>query len=144
PVPRDPLRPPSTLRTRGAPGAPPGPTAGPPRSPPGAEGAATIDRGRGGERRRGPLVLPPPLCWHGHINESDHRTYWFDAANMPLVCALEASFFEPGKREDRNFWEVDEGDERLYRAAGLAPTTAPLHAPHSPKYPHPAHQPLRR
>jgi gentisate 1,2-dioxygenase len=74
------------------------------------------------------------MCWHGHINESDHRTYWFDAANMPLVCGLEASFFEPGRRDDARFWEVDEGDERLYRAAGLAPAVDPQPESHSPKY----------
>src|SRR5215510_16584459 len=108
-----------------------------------AEGAVTIVNGRRCEMQPGDLVLTPPLCWHGHINESDHRTYWFDAANMPLVCALEASFFEPGKREDRNFWEVAEGDERLYRAAGLAPTTAPLHAAHSPKYRYPGEETRR-
>ena len=38
----------------------------------------------------------PPMCWHGHINEGDRRTVWFDAANMPAICALDASFFEPG------------------------------------------------
>src|SRR5499426_1182652 len=102
-----------------------------------AEGAVTIVNGRRCEMQPGDLVLTPPLCWHGHINESDHRTYWFDAANMPLVCALEASFFEPGNREDRNFWKVDEGDERLYRAADLAQATAPPHAAHSPKYRYP-------
>jgi gentisate 1,2-dioxygenase len=102
-----------------------------------AEGAVTIVNGRRCEMKPGDLVLTPPMCWHGHINESGHRTYWFDAANMPLVCGLEASFFEPGNREDRKFWEVDEGDERLYAASGLAPATEPPRPSHSPKYRYP-------
>ncbi|HSD54106.1 MAG TPA: hypothetical protein VLC47_08060, partial [Burkholderiales bacterium] len=88
----------------------------------------------------GDLVLTPPMCWHGHINESDHRTYWFDAANMPLVCRLEASFFEPGRRDDARFWEVDEGDERLYRASGLARATEPPPQAQSPKYRYPGEE----
>jgi gentisate 1,2-dioxygenase len=108
-----------------------------------AEGAVTIVDGRRCEMRPGDLVLTPPMCWHGHINESDHRTYWFDAANMPLVCGLEASFFEPGSRQDAKFWEVDDGDERLYRAAGLAPATDPPRKSHSPKYRYPGEETRR-
>jgi gentisate 1,2-dioxygenase len=105
-----------------------------------AEGAVTIVNGRRCEMKSGDLVLTPPMCWHGHVNESDHRTYWFDAANMPLVCGLEASFFEPGNRDDREFWKVDEGEERLYRASGLAPAGEPPRATHSPKYRYPGEE----
>ena len=104
-----------------------------------AEGAVTIVNGRRCEMKAGDLVLTPPLCWHGHVNESDHRTYWFDAANMPLVCALDASFFEPGAREQSDFWKVDAGDERLYASAGLLPVRPPGAAdgPATPKYRYP-------
>jgi gentisate 1,2-dioxygenase len=68
--------------------------------------------------RPGDLILTPPLCWHGHINESDHRTIWFDAANMPLINTLDASFFEPGRRDDAEFFKVDEGHESGYRHSG--------------------------
>jgi len=66
----------------------------------------------------GDLILTPPLCWHGHINESDRRTIWFDAANMPLINTLDASFFEPGRRDDVDFWKVEEGNESGYRHPG--------------------------
>jgi gentisate 1,2-dioxygenase len=85
-----------------------------------AEGAATIVNGRRCAMREGDLVLTPPMCWHGHINLGHERTAWFDAANMPLVCHLDASFFEPGSRAEEKFWEVDEGDERLWTGAALA------------------------
>ena len=77
-----------------------------------AEGALTIVNGRRCEMKPGDLVLTPPMCWHGHINESEHRTVWFDAANMPLICGMDANFFEPGSRQDEQFWKLDECDER--------------------------------
>jgi gentisate 1,2-dioxygenase len=68
--------------------------------------------------KEGDLVLTPPMCWHGHINESGRRTVWFDAANMPAICALDASFFEPGTRQDERFWEVSDAGAEEYRFPG--------------------------
>src|SRR5262245_11628748 len=96
-----------------------------------AEGAVTIVNGRRCEMREGDLILTPPMCWHGHINGTGGRTVWFDAANMPLINALDASFFEPGSREAHEFWNVGEGEERWWSAAGLVPATAGAAAPHS-------------
>ena len=104
-----------------------------------AEGAYTIVNGRRCAMAPGDLVLTPPLCWHGHINASAARTVWFDAANIPLVGNLDANFFEPGSRADAEFWKVDEGDERLWAAAGMAAvgaTSASAQA-QSPKYHYP-------
>ena len=83
-----------------------------------AEGAVTIVNGRRCEMEEGDLVLTPPMCWHGHVNESGHRTVWFDAANMPAICALDASFFEPGTRQDERFWEVGTEGSAEYRFPG--------------------------
>jgi gentisate 1,2-dioxygenase len=102
-----------------------------------ADGAATIVNGRRCEMHEGDLVLTPPMCWHGHINESHHRTVWFDAANMPLINSLDASFFEPGSREETEFWKVDEGEDRLWAAAGLVPANGRQASPSSPKYRYP-------
>ena len=101
-----------------------------------AEGAATIVNGRRCAMEPGDLILTPPMCWHGHINESGQRTIWFDAANMPLINALDANFFEPGSRQANDFWQVDEGEERLWDAAGLVSGD---HGPQpiSPKYRYP-------
>jgi gentisate 1,2-dioxygenase len=92
-----------------------------------AEGAVTIVNGRRCEMHEGDLVLTPPMCWHGHINQGERRTVWFDAANMPAVCNLDASFFEPGQRGDGEFWEVGSEGSSEYRfpwqdaVRGLAP-----------------------
>jgi gentisate 1,2-dioxygenase len=83
-----------------------------------AEGAVTIVNGKRCEMKEGDLVLTPPMCWHGHINQSSRRTVWFDAANMPAICALDASFFEPGTRQDERFWEVGTEGSSEYRYSG--------------------------
>jgi gentisate 1,2-dioxygenase len=99
-----------------------------------AEGATTIVNGRRCDMRNGDLILTPPMCWHGHINESDHRIIWFDAANIPLIRQLDANFFEPGDPTANQFWQVDEGDESLWSESGMVGADV-KHAPaHSPKY----------
>jgi gentisate 1,2-dioxygenase len=83
-----------------------------------AEGAVTIVNGKRCEMKEGDLVLTPPMCWHGHINQSGRRTVWFDAANMPAICALDASFFEPGTRQDERFWDVGTEGSSEFRFPG--------------------------
>ena len=85
----------------------------------------------------GDLILTPPMCWHGHINESDHRIIWFDAANMPLIRAVDAHFFEPGDPRNNAFWQVDDGEEELWTEAGLRAEGATASAVNSPKYRYP-------
>jgi gentisate 1,2-dioxygenase len=85
----------------------------------------------------GDLILTPPMVWHGHINEADHRIIWFDAANMPLIRALDAHFFEPGDPRNNQFWQVDQGDETLWTEAGLRAEGASASSAHSPKYRYP-------
>lgn len=97
-------------------------------------GAVTIVNGRRCEMHEGDLVLTPPMCWHGHINEGQERTVWFDAANIPLICDLDASFFEPGSRDANDFWQVDSGEESVWEAAGLLAMNAEQNREHSPKY----------
>jgi gentisate 1,2-dioxygenase len=99
-----------------------------------AQGAATIVNGRRCEMRAGDLILTPPMCWHGHINASNHRSVWFDAANIPLIRGLDANFFQPGDPTMTDFWQVDEGDERLWAEPGLVGADLPPAPAHSPKY----------
>jgi len=99
-----------------------------------AEGAATIVNSRRCAMHAGDLILTPPMCWHGHINETDHRIIWFDAANIPLIRTLDANFFEPGDPKSNQFWMVDEGEEKFWTEPGLV-SAEMSHAPaHSPKY----------
>jgi gentisate 1,2-dioxygenase len=102
-----------------------------------ADGAATIVNGRRCEMKDGDLILTPPMCWHGHVNESDHRIIWFDAANMPLIRAVDAHFFEPGDPRNNEFWQVDEGEETLWTESGLRAEGATASPVNSPKYRYP-------
>jgi len=102
-----------------------------------AEGAVTIVNGRRCEMKAGDLILTPPMVWHGHINESDRRIIWFDAANMPLIRAVDAHFFEPGDPRNNAFWQVNQGEETLWTEAGLRAEGATASAANSPKYRYP-------
>jgi gentisate 1,2-dioxygenase len=102
-----------------------------------ADGAVTIVNGRRCEMRAGDLILTPPMVWHGHINESDHRIIWFDAANMPLIRAVDAHFFEPGDPRNNAFWQVDQGEEALWTEVGLRAEGATATTANSPKYRYP-------
>jgi len=101
------------------------------------EGAVTIVNGRRCQMHEGDLVLTPPMCWHGHINEGDTMTTWFDAANMPLIGHLDASFFEPGERNTNDFWQVGTEEEDVWEGAGLMPADTDTNQTHSPKYRYP-------
>ncbi len=50
---------------------------------------------------RGDLVLTPPWTWHDHGSESDERTIWMDALDIPLNNFLDAPFFENYPRESQ-------------------------------------------
>jgi len=102
-----------------------------------AEGAATIVNGRRCEMKSGDLILTPPMCWHGHINESKRRIVWFDAANLPLIRSLDANFFEPAESGSNAFWNVDAGEETAWSSQGLIAGDEQPHPAQSPKYHYP-------
>ena len=99
-----------------------------------AEGATTIVNGRRCDMHNGDLILTPPMCWHGHVNDSDHRIIWFDAANIPLIRSLDANFFEPGDPKSNQFWQSDERDEQFWAESGLVGADLEHSPAHSPKF----------
>ncbi|MEC7490789.1 MAG: cupin domain-containing protein [Pseudomonadota bacterium] len=101
------------------------------------EGAVTIVNGRRCKMLEGDLVLTPPMCWHGHINEGNKLTTWFDAANIPLIGHLDVSFFEPGNQNTNDFWEVGSQKEDVWEGAALIPEDVEVVPAHSPKYRYP-------
>ena len=99
-----------------------------------ADGAATIVNGRRCAMRDGDLILTPPMCWHGHVNDSDRRIIWFDAANIPLIRSLDANFFEPGDPKSNEFWQADESDETYWAETGIVGADLEPGDDHSPKF----------
>jgi gentisate 1,2-dioxygenase len=99
-----------------------------------AEGATTIVNGRRCDMHDGDLILTPPMCWHGHVNDSDRRIIWFDAANIPLIRTLDANFFEPGDAKSNQFWQAGDEEEKLWAESGLVGEDVEQAPGHSPKY----------
>jgi len=63
--------------------------------------------------KAGDVLLTPGWCWHSHYNEGDHKAYWLDFLDVPLVHLLEPMFYEeyPGgeqpvasEPEEHPFW----------------------------------------
>ncbi len=42
----------------------------------------------------GDVLLTPNWCWHSHYNEGQHKAYWIDVLDVPLVHQLEPMFYE--------------------------------------------------
>lgn len=103
-----------------------------------SEGATTIVNGRRCEMHEGDVVLTPSMSWHGHINEGDRRTTWFDAADLPFINSQDLNFLEFGdERSSEDFWKVDEGAEGAWSGAGLKASNVRHDDPNSPKYRYP-------
>jgi gentisate 1,2-dioxygenase len=102
-----------------------------------SEGAVTFVNGRRCAMHPGDLIITPPMSWHGHINESDRRLTWFDAADSPLLRDFDANFFEGGSNDAAGFWSADAGDERVWTGAGLAPLDPPAAGTANPRFHYP-------
>jgi gentisate 1,2-dioxygenase len=61
----------------------------------GKPGTYTVVNGVRIDMAPGDVVLTPAWSWHGHVNESDHTSYWIDFLDIPFVQLTEAMFFEP-------------------------------------------------
>src|ERR671934_26904 len=73
-----------------------------------AEGAVTIVNGKRCEMHEGDLVLTPPMCWHGHINQSSARTYRYTKNGGSVMPTLDLYFkrIEQRTRTMRATWNA--------------------------------------
>jgi len=55
----------------------------------------TVVDGRRYAMETNDLVLTPSYAWHDHHNESRHTGVWLDVLDVPLLAALNQTFFEP-------------------------------------------------
>lgn len=83
------------------------------------EGAWTTVEGEKCPMVRGDLILTPTGLWHEHGHDGDQPVVWLDVLDLPLVYYLEASFVEPGERQQQ---QAGHG-ERAYTRGGLLPST---------------------
>lgn len=80
----------------------------------------------------GDLVLTPNWTWHDHGNESDRPIIWQDGLDVPLVTALDASFFEAHSGMQQEYTRPVNGSARAYGQGGLRPTWQKWTKQHSP------------
>jgi gentisate 1,2-dioxygenase len=86
------------------------------------EGVWTTVDGDACDMRPGDVVLTPRWNWHDHCNGRDEPMLWFDGLDIPLVNALDASFFELSPTPDPQPIVGDHNrSQRLYGWAGLRP-----------------------
>jgi gentisate 1,2-dioxygenase len=99
------------------------------------EGVWTTVNGEPCPMAPGDLVLTPSMAWHEHHSGSDDAMVWFDGLDLPLVRALDASFFEIAGTD-----YLDEAGEvpaesrstAVYGHPGLLPDVVPPTDRHSP------------
>ena len=79
----------------------------------------------------GDLVLTPAWTFHDHTNDGDEPMIWFDGLDLPIIAALDASFFEnhPDLNQPVRGFDLS---EQMYGAGGRVPYGTTNASPHSP------------
>ncbi len=97
------------------------------------EGVWTTVDGDGCRMGPGDLVLTPAWTFHDHSNGGEAPMLWFDGLDLPLVNALDASFFEHHADLRQPVLGFDLSEDRY--GTGLVPyPRAAAGAAHSPLY----------
>ena len=96
------------------------------------KGAVTIVEGKPCPMLPGDLILTPGMTWHEHVNDTDERSVWVDALDVPVHGYLENRVFEPGPVRGLAPPPADE-----VFAAGLAPAQPSKPTSWSPMFRYP-------
>src|SRR5690242_16990238 len=96
------------------------------------KGAVTIVEGKPCPMLPGDLILTPGMTWHEHVNDTDARSVWVDALDVPVHGYLENRVFEPGPVRGLAPPPADE-----VFAAGLAPAQPSKPTSWSPMFRYP-------
>jgi gentisate 1,2-dioxygenase len=80
----------------------------------------------------GDLVLTPSWTWHDHGNETDVPIIWQDGLDVPLVAALEGTFFQAFTGMQHPNTRPVDASAREYHQGGLRPTWQKWDKPYSP------------
>jgi gentisate 1,2-dioxygenase len=95
-------------------------------------GAYTAVDGEKSYMEPGDFVTTPGGTWHDHGNEGPGEMVWLDGLDVPLVQALEASYYEVYPESKQRLTRPDDLSLRLYGSASLKPTWVRHDAKHSP------------
>ena len=80
----------------------------------------------------GDLVLTPSWTWHDHGNETDVPIIWQDGLDVPLVAALEGTFFQAYTGMQHPYTRPVDASAKEYGQGGLRPTWQKWDKPYSP------------
>lgn len=83
------------------------------------QGGYTIVEGEKLPMEKGDLILTPAGLWHDHGHEGDGPVVWLDALDLPILCALEASYSIEGEKQAES--NLPDASQTRYRRAGLLP-----------------------
>ncbi|TKC92275.1 cupin domain-containing protein [Trinickia terrae] len=84
--------------------------------------ATTTVNGEHVPMKRGDLILTPPMCWHGHVNNGDDRMVWLDGLDLPLALFdLGIVSFEPGPAGGRTASPPPSVAGNAFAQAGMSP-----------------------
>jgi len=95
-------------------------------------GAYTAVEGEKTLMYHGDLVLTPSWTWHDHGNETGEPIIWQDGLDVPLVGALEGTFFEAYTGTQQAYTRTVDASTRAYGQGGLRPTWQKWEKPYSP------------
>lgn len=85
----------------------------------------------------GDLILTPSFAWHDHGNETDEPMIWLDGLDMPLINALETSFYEADEVEAQKLVRPDDASTKTWGQPGLMPLWTEWDEPYSPLFKYP-------
>ncbi len=80
----------------------------------------------------GDLVLTPSWTWHDHGNETEVPIIWQDGLDVPLVAALEGTFFQAFTGVQQPYSRPVDASRKEYGQGGLRPTWEKWDKPFSP------------
>ncbi|MEX2598192.1 MAG: cupin domain-containing protein, partial [Dehalococcoidia bacterium] len=86
------------------------------------KGAWTAVEGEKSYMEPGDFVTTPNWTWHDHGHEGDEPMVWLDGLDIPVVQAMEVSFYELAAETKQQLTKPDDVSLRLYGAGSLRPT----------------------
>jgi len=96
------------------------------------KGATTTVEGKVCPMLPGDLVLTPGMTWHEHANDTNERSVWVDALDVPVHGYLDNRVFEPGPAHG-----IKEVPPDAVFAGGLAPDRPEAGWSYSPQFRYP-------
>lgn len=101
------------------------------------DGGVTTVNGMKCPMLEGDLILTPPWCWHGHMNDTDRRIMWIDVLDVPLVMGWNGVFFEHPKIDSPRVEHATAFPDAAWSACGIVQSALTADMSSSPRLRYP-------